>query len=126
MVRQDDITRGLPRLHGKGDALWAGLAASSGDVVAFVDADLREFQPHFVTGLLGPLLTDQTVAFVKGFYHRPLVGAAGGAADIARPSPRKAWLSAAVPATGGRAWSSARTAGSCSSIHATTSECVAQ
>lgn len=77
VVCQDEVTRGLPRLSGKGDALWAGLAVSGGDVVAFVDADLREFQPHFVTGLLGPLLTDRSVAFVKGFYHRPLVGARG-------------------------------------------------
>jgi glucosyl-3-phosphoglycerate synthase len=76
VVSQDAMTRGLPRLTGKGDALWAGLAAAEGDVVAFVDADLREFRPHFVTGLLGPLLTDPSVDFVKGFYHRPLVGAA--------------------------------------------------
>lgn len=77
VVSQDEITRGLPRLEGKGDALWAGLAASTGDIVAFVDGDLREFSPHFVTGLLGPLLTDPSVEFVKGFYHRPLVGGAG-------------------------------------------------
>ncbi|MGC4896785.1 glucosyl-3-phosphoglycerate synthase [Micromonospora sp. DT31] len=77
VVGQDAMTRGLPRLTGKGDALWAGLAAAEGDVVAFIDADLREFRPHFVTGLLGPLLTDPSVDFVKGFYHRPLVGATG-------------------------------------------------
>ncbi|WP_442933654.1 glucosyl-3-phosphoglycerate synthase [Micromonospora sp. CPCC 206060] len=76
VVSQDEMTRGLPRLTGKGDALWAGLAAAEGDVVAFIDADLREFRPHFVTGLLGPLLTDPSVTFVKGFYHRPLVGSA--------------------------------------------------
>jgi glucosyl-3-phosphoglycerate synthase len=81
VVSQDDVTRGLPRMEGKGDALWAGLAASTGDVVAFVDGDLREFSPHFVTGLLGPLLTDPSVEFVKGFYHRPLVGATGVEAD---------------------------------------------
>jgi glucosyl-3-phosphoglycerate synthase len=81
VVHQDEVTRGLPRLEGKGDALWAGLAASTGDVVAFVDGDLREFSPHFVTGLLGPLLTDRSVEFVKGFYHRPLVGTSGVEAD---------------------------------------------
>ncbi len=75
VVCQDALTRGLPRLEGKGDALWAGLAAATGDIVAFVDADLRSFTPHFVTGLVGPLLADRSVAFVKGFYHRPLVGA---------------------------------------------------
>lgn len=77
VVSQDEMTRGLPRLEGKGDALWAGLAAAEGDVVVFVDADLLEFRPHFVTGLLGPLLTDPSVAFVKGFYHRPLVNSSG-------------------------------------------------
>jgi glucosyl-3-phosphoglycerate synthase len=74
VVSQDAMTRNLPRMEGKGDALWAGLAASSGDVVAFVDGDLHDFSSHFVTGLLGPLLTDRSVEFVKGFYHRPLTG----------------------------------------------------
>jgi glucosyl-3-phosphoglycerate synthase len=81
VVSQDEVTRGLPRMDGKGDALWAGLAASRGDVVAFVDGDLREFSPHFVTGLLGPLLCDPSVEFVKGFYHRPLVGASSVETD---------------------------------------------
>jgi glucosyl-3-phosphoglycerate synthase len=77
VVGQDQMTRGLPRMEGKGDALWAGLAASTGDVVAFVDGDLEDFSAHFVTGLLGPLLTDPSVQFVKGFYHRPLHRATG-------------------------------------------------
>jgi glucosyl-3-phosphoglycerate synthase len=81
VVSQDEVTRGLPRMDGKGDALWAGLAASTGDIVAFVDGDLREFSAHFVTGLLGPLLTDPSVEFVKGFYHRPLVSTTGVEAD---------------------------------------------
>lgn len=81
VVSQDEMTRGLPRLSGKGDALWAGLAAAEGDVVAFIDADLRDFRPHFVAGLLGPLLTDPSIDFVKGFYHRPLVNATNVEAD---------------------------------------------
>jgi glucosyl-3-phosphoglycerate synthase len=81
VVDQDEVTRGLPQMEGKGDALWAGLAASTGDIVAFVDGDLRDFSATFVTGLLGPLFTDRSVEFVKGFYHRPLVGAAGVEAD---------------------------------------------
>jgi glucosyl-3-phosphoglycerate synthase len=72
VVSQDDIIRGLPPMHGKGGAMWAGLAAASGDVVAFIDADVDPFDPRFVSGLLGPLLTDPSVSFVKGFYHRPL------------------------------------------------------
>ena len=72
VVSQDDITRGLPPMPGKGGAMWAGLAVASGDVVAFIDADVDPFGPCFVTGLLGPLLTDPAISFVKGFYHRPL------------------------------------------------------
>ena len=56
---------------------FLALSAAGGDIVAFVDGDLREFSAQFVTGLLGPLLVDRSVEFVKGFYHRPLVGAAG-------------------------------------------------
>jgi glucosyl-3-phosphoglycerate synthase len=72
VVSQEEQTCGLPPMQGKGDALWAGLAAASGQVVAFVDADVQPFHPHFVTGLLGPLLTDPSLSFVKGYYHRPL------------------------------------------------------
>lgn len=72
VVSQEDITSGLQPMRGKGDALWAGLAATTGDVVAFVDADVDPFDTRFVSGLLGPLLTDPSISFVKGFYHRPL------------------------------------------------------
>ncbi|PZS25472.1 MAG: glucosyl-3-phosphoglycerate synthase [Pseudonocardiales bacterium] len=75
---------------GKGEVLWKSLAATGGDIVAFLDADLESVQPHYVTGLLGPLLTDPHVALVKGFYERPLAGAteaAGGRVTelVARP-----------------------------------------
>ena len=59
---------------GKGGAMAAALAASTGDVVAFLDADVANTNPAFVTGLLGPLLTTEDVALVKGFYTRPLHG----------------------------------------------------
>ena len=59
---------------GKGQAMAAALAASGGDVVAFLDADVANTTPAFVTGLLGPLLTTDDVALVKGFYTRPLHG----------------------------------------------------
>jgi glucosyl-3-phosphoglycerate synthase len=57
---------------GKGQAMRVGLEASKGDLVAFMDADVTTFGPHFVTGLLGPLLLDGTTRLVKGFYERPL------------------------------------------------------
>jgi glucosyl-3-phosphoglycerate synthase len=57
---------------GKGEAMAVALDSTDGDVIVFLDADVRNFEPHFVTGLLGPLLEDQDVALVKGFYERPL------------------------------------------------------
>jgi glucosyl-3-phosphoglycerate synthase len=57
---------------GKGQAMAAALAAAGGDVVAYLDADVANTTPAFVTGLLGPLLTTGDVALVKGFYTRPL------------------------------------------------------
>jgi glucosyl-3-phosphoglycerate synthase len=63
--------------HGKGQAMWKGLHVSSGDVVVFCDADIREFHAGFVLGLIGPLLSRDDVAFVKAFYERPLDGRPG-------------------------------------------------
>jgi glucosyl-3-phosphoglycerate synthase len=63
---------------GKGEALWRSLYASIGDIVIWCDADITDFGTRFVSGLLGPLITDPDVAFVKGCYERPRTGALGG------------------------------------------------
>lgn len=57
---------------GKGDALWRSLRVTSGDVVAFVDTDIRNPDPRFVWGIVAPLLLDEEVDFVKAFYDRPI------------------------------------------------------
>ena len=72
VVRQADVLPELGDRPGKGEALWKSLFETTGDIVVFIDADLRDFDPQFAVGLLGPLLTDPTVEFVKGFYDRPL------------------------------------------------------
>jgi glucosyl-3-phosphoglycerate synthase len=54
--------------------MWKSVYAASGDVLVFCDADVREFDPLFVVGLVGPLLTSDDVGFVKGFYDRPVAG----------------------------------------------------
>lgn len=61
---------------GKGEALWKSLAVTTGDLVAFIDADLRDFDPVFAVGLLAPLVLDPTLGFVKGCYDRPLADGA--------------------------------------------------
>lgn len=77
VVAAADVLAEHGRGHGKGEALWKSLYASHGDLVVWCDADISDFETHFVTGLLGPLLTTD-VAFVKGFYERPADGAVGG------------------------------------------------
>ena len=62
---------------GKGQAMWKGVHVTTGDIVVFCDADIHAFEPHFVTGLLGPLLVNDDIGFVKGCYRRPLDGRAG-------------------------------------------------
>ncbi len=64
VVAQDAVLPGYGRLSGKGEALWKSLYATSGDLLVFVDADLREFSSSYDTGLLGPLLTDPSVGYV--------------------------------------------------------------
>ena len=67
---------------GKGQALWKGVASSTGDVVAFCDADLRDFSPHFVTGLLGPFVRDADLGFLKAYYERPSDGSPRGGGRV--------------------------------------------
>jgi glucosyl-3-phosphoglycerate synthase len=59
---------------GKGQAMAAALEACDGDLIVFLDADVANTTPAFVTGMLGPLLLHDELALVKGFYTRPLHG----------------------------------------------------
>lgn len=72
VVHRDDVLPRIPALPGKGEVLWRSLLATDGDIVCFVDADLRDFSAAFVSGIVGPLLTDPDVQFVKAMYDRPL------------------------------------------------------
>jgi glucosyl-3-phosphoglycerate synthase len=63
---------------GKGEALWRSLHVARGDIVVWCDADIADFGSRFIVGLIGPLLTDPSVSFVKGYYERPSPGNIGG------------------------------------------------
>jgi glucosyl-3-phosphoglycerate synthase len=68
---QEQLLPELGPVLGKGDAMWRSLHVLSGEVVCFLDADSERFGPHFATGLVGPLVCDPGISFVKGFYRRP-------------------------------------------------------
>ena len=71
VVSQASVLTQHGAVRGKGDAMWRGLAAARGELVCFLDADTRNFGAHFACGLLGPLICEQRVAFVKGAFRRP-------------------------------------------------------
>jgi glucosyl-3-phosphoglycerate synthase len=72
VVLRTDVVPELEPRPGKGEVLWRSLAATTGDVVCYLDSDLVDFDPGFVPALLGPLLVEPGVGLVKGFYRRPL------------------------------------------------------
>ncbi len=82
--RSAEIRPDLGTAPGKGEAMWKSLFVTTGDVLVFMDADLLEWDTHFVPGLLGPLLTDGSVELVKGFYERPMRDGDGGPLDGGR------------------------------------------
>jgi glucosyl-3-phosphoglycerate synthase len=71
---------------GKGQAMQRALDHTDAEILVFLDADVQSFGPHFVTGLLGPLLDDghgaSDLALVKGFYTRPLHGEPDGGGRV--------------------------------------------
>ena len=86
VVSREQALPDIPTRPGKGEALWRSLAATSGDIVVFVDSDLISPHPMFVPRLVGPLLTGDGIHLVKSFYRRPLNvgdGSAGGGAERA-------------------------------------------
>jgi glucosyl-3-phosphoglycerate synthase len=80
--RVADVLPSMPRGSGKGNALWLSLHVTEGDIVVWIDADVRNFRPHFVTRLLEPLLTQPDIALAKAYYRRPLHGARTGGGRV--------------------------------------------
>jgi glucosyl-3-phosphoglycerate synthase len=68
---QEELLPELGPVLGKGDAMWRALGVLRGEVICFLDADSEQFGAHFALGLLGPLICEPELAFVKGFYRRP-------------------------------------------------------
>lgn len=70
-VHQDALPE-LGTYHGKGEALWKSLSMVKGDIIAWIDTDIVNIHSKFVYGILGPLLREPRIGYVKGFYRRPL------------------------------------------------------
>jgi len=77
----DDILPHLETKKGKGENLWKAIYQLKGDIIVFVDADIKNIHPRFAYGLIGPMIHRPEVQYVKGFYDRPLT-----LSNVTRPS----------------------------------------
>lgn len=76
-----DILPNLEPMRGKGENLWKAIHQLKGDIIVYIDADIKNIHPRFVYGLVGPLIQRPEVKYVKAFYDRPLAFS-----DSIRPS----------------------------------------
>lgn len=68
-----DYLKELGLYRGKGNNLWKSLLLLKGDIIIWIDADIKNIHPKFIYGLVGPLLKDKKIGYVKAFYERPLM-----------------------------------------------------
>jgi glycosyltransferase involved in cell wall biosynthesis/nucleotide-binding universal stress UspA family protein len=68
-----DVLAQYGTFSGKGEALWKSLFVAKGDIIVWIDTDIKNIHPRFVFGILGPLLRDPKLMYCKGFYRRPML-----------------------------------------------------
>ena len=67
-----EILKRRGRFEGKGENLWKALYVTKGDIICWIDGDIQNIHPRFVYGIVGPLLTNKKLMYIKPFYKRPL------------------------------------------------------
>jgi glucosyl-3-phosphoglycerate synthase len=80
---EDELMARFGPAIGKGDAMWRALSVANGDLVAYLDSDTTDFGRHFIYGLLGPMLLDPGLKFLKATYSRPFKSPDGTIIDDA-------------------------------------------
>ncbi len=77
VYRSADILPAHGTRRGKGENLWKAIHQLKGDVIVYVDADIKNIHPRFVWGLAGPVIYRPDIHYVKAFYDRPLAFSQG-------------------------------------------------
>jgi glucosyl-3-phosphoglycerate synthase len=72
VYKASDILPHMEPFKGKGENLWKALYITKGDIIIYLDADIKNIHHRFAYGLLGPLLLYDDIKFVKAFYDRPI------------------------------------------------------
>ena len=68
----NEILPDLEQFRGKGENLWKALYITKGDIIVYIDADIKNIHHRFAYGLIGPLLLDDRIKYTKAFYDRPI------------------------------------------------------
>lgn len=68
----NEILPNLESYKGKGENLWKALYITKGDIIIYIDADIKNIHHRFTYGLIGPLLLYDNIKFSKAFYDRPI------------------------------------------------------
>jgi glucosyl-3-phosphoglycerate synthase len=63
--------------RGKGENLWKAIFQLKGDIIVYIDADIKNIHPRFVYGLVAPLVYRPEIQYSKAFYDRPLASSHG-------------------------------------------------
>ena len=72
-----EILPNLEPKRGKGENLWKAIHQLEGDIIVYIDADIKNIHPRFVYGLVAPLINRPEMKYVKAFYDRPLAFSQG-------------------------------------------------
>lgn len=72
-----DILKKYGEKRGKGENLWKAIYQCEGDILVYIDADIKNIHPRFVYGLVAPLIYRPEIHYVKAFYDRPLASSQG-------------------------------------------------
>ncbi len=72
-----DILPEVGNRPGKGENLWKAIYQLKGDIIVYVDADIKNIHPRFVYGIVAPLLINPTIQYCKAFYDRPITFSSG-------------------------------------------------
>jgi glucosyl-3-phosphoglycerate synthase len=72
VYKATEILPDLESFKGKGENLWKALYVTKGDIIVYIDADIKNIHHRFVYGLLGPLILFDHIKYVKAFYDRPI------------------------------------------------------
>lgn len=72
VYKSEDILPDLDSYKGKGENLWKALYITKGDIIVYLDADIKNIHHRFAYALIGPLLHTDNIKYTKAFYDRPI------------------------------------------------------